>query len=134
MVDIARACAELGSDELLLDDFCYPRDGRMSRIKTDERTMTKQAALALLAGELQKALEDYDIKLSVSIDADIVLAGSEERTGIVVGELAPKFDRVYVAATEETLPQIAAAMEGIDTELVPMTSTAPGEGSYLITE
>ena len=60
--------------------------------------------------------------------------GSEERTGIVVSELAPKFDRVYVAATEETLPQIAAAMEGIDTELVPMTSTAPGEGSYLITE
>ncbi|MDD7538848.1 MAG: hypothetical protein PUJ93_07690, partial [Oscillospiraceae bacterium] len=83
---------------------------------------------------LQKALEDYDIKLSVSIDADIVLAGSEERTGIVVSELAPKFDRVYVAATEETLPQIAAAMEGIDTELVPMTSTAPGEGLYLITE
>ena len=134
VVDIARECAELGFDELLLDDFCYPRDGRMSRIKTDERTMTKQAALALLAGELQKALEDYDIKLSVSIDADIVLAGSEERTGIVVSELAPKFDRVYVAATEETLPQIAAAMEGIDTELVPMTSTAPVEGSYLITE
>ena len=63
-----------------------------------------------------------------------MLFRSGRTSGIVVSELAPKFDRVYVAVTEETLPQIAAAMEGIDTELVPMTSTAPVEGSYLITE
>lgn len=134
VVDLAKECAELGFDELLLDSFCYPRDGIMSRIKTDERTMTKQAALSLLADELQKALKEYSIKLSVMMDADIVLAGSEERTGIVVSELAPKFDRVYVAATEETLPQLTAAMAGIDTELVPMVSTALEKGSYLITK
>lgn len=133
VIDIAKECAELGFDELLFDDFCYPRDGRMSRIKTDERTMTQQAALALLADELQKELADYDIRLSVVIDPDIVLAGSEERTGITVRELAPKFDRVYVAATEETLPEIVAAMKGIDTELVPMSNTALGEDAYLIT-
>lgn len=132
VIDVAKECAELGFDELLFDDFCYPRDGRMSRIKTDERTMTQQAALLRLADELQKALKEYNIKLSVSIDADIVLAGSEERTGIVVSELAPKFDRVYVAATEETLPQIAAALKEIDTEFVPMVSAAGDVDSYLL--
>lgn len=134
VIEVAKECAELGFDELLLDDFCYPRDGRMSRIKTDERTMTQQAALSLLADELRKALKEYDIKLSVSIDADIVLAGSEERTGIVVSELAPKFDRVYVTATEETLLQIAAALEEVGAEFVPMVSAAGEEDSYLLTK
>lgn len=132
VTEIAKECAELGFDELLFDSFAYPRDGRMSRIKTDERTMTQQAALALLADELRDALKEYDIKLSVMIDADIVLAGSEERTGIVMSELAPKFDRVYVAATGETLPQLQEAMEGIDTEFIPMLAEPAEDGSYLI--
>lgn len=130
--DIAKECAELGFDELLFDDFAYPRDGRMSRIKTDERTLTQQAALALLADELRAAVKDSGTKLSVVIDEDIVLAGSEERTGIVMSELAPKFDRVYVKTTAEKLPEVQKAMEGIDTELVPILDVALPQGSYLI--
>jgi len=130
--DIAKECAELGFDELLFDDFAYPRDGRMSRIKTDERTMTQQAALALLADDIRMAVKESDVKLSVVIDEDIVLTGSEERTGIEMSELAPKFDRVYVKTTAEKLPEVQKAMEGIDTELVPIINAALPQGSYFI--
>lgn len=134
MTDVVTECAELGFDELLLDDYHYPRDGRMSRIKTDERTMTQQEALALLADDLCAALKaaDYKGRLSISVDADIVLAGSEERTGIVMSELAEKFDRVYVPVTAEQLEAVAEAMRAYDTEFVPIVSEAIESGSYLI--
>ncbi len=134
VTEIVTECASLGFDELLLDDFHYPRDGRMSRIKTDERTMTQQAALALLGDELRAALKGagYEGKLSVSVDADIVLAGSEERTGIVMSELAERFDRVYVPVTAEQLDAVAAAMSAYDAEFVPIVGEAVESGGYLI--
>ena len=105
----ADVCAQMGFDELLLDDFHYPREGRMSRIKTDERTMTQQEALALLADDIHTALEQagYKGKLSVSVDADIALAGSEEKSGIVMSELTEKFDRVYVKVTADQLESVS---------------------------
>lgn len=59
----------MGFDELLLDDFHYPREGRMSRIKTDERTMTQQEALALLADDIHTALEQAGYKGQASPSA-----------------------------------------------------------------
>ena len=134
VTDIAAECASLGFDELLLDDFHYPRDGRMSRIKTDERTMTQQEALTLLADDIRDALKkaDYTGRLSVSVDADIVLAGSEERSGIVMSELAEMFDRVYVSVTEDQLDAVTEAMKAYDVEFVPIVSEAAESGSYLI--
>lgn len=130
---VAAECAAMGFDELLLDEFHYPRDGRMSRIKTDERTVTQPEALAMLADDIRAALKEkkYEGKLSVVIDADIVLAGSEERTGIVMQELAPRFDRVYVAVDETNREAVAAAMAAYETEFVPILTAAGESGSWL---
>ena len=127
-------CAQMGFDELLLDDFHYPREGRMSRIKTDERTMTQQEALALLADDIHTALEQagYKGKLSVSVDADIALAGSEANSGIVMSELTEKFDRVYVKVTADQLESVTEAMKAYDVEFVPIVTEATDSGSYLI--
>ena len=124
----------MGFDELLLDDFHYPREGRMSRIKTDERTMTQQEALALLADDIHTALEQagYKGKLSVSVDADIALAGSEEKSGIVMSELTEKFDRVYVKVTADQLESVTEAMKAYDVEFVPIVTEATDSGSYLV--
>ena len=134
VTDIVTECAQMGFDELLLDDFHYPREGRMSRIKTDERTMTQQEALALLADDIHTALEQagYKGKLSVSVDADIALAGSEANSGIVMSELTEKFDRVYVKVTADQLESVTEAMKAYDVELVPIVTEATDSGSYLI--
>ena len=134
VTDIVTECAQMGFDELLLDDFHYPREGRMSRIKTDERTMTQQEALALLADDIHTALEQagYKGKLSVSVDADIALAGSEANSGIVMSELAEKFDRVYVTVTADQLESVTEAMKAYDVEFVPIVTEATDSGSYLI--
>ena len=134
VIDLALECARMGFDELLLDDFHYPREGRMSRIKTDERTMTQQEALALLADDIHTALEraGYKGKLSVSVDADIALAGSEEKSGIVMSELTEKFDRVYVKVTADQLESVTEAMKAYDVEFIPIVTEATDSGSYLI--
>ncbi len=132
--DIAVECADMGFDELLLDDFHYPRDGRMSRIKTDERTMSKQEALSLLADDIRAALKaaGYEGKLSVSVDADIVLAGSEERTGIVMSTLSEKFDRVYVSVKEGDLETVKAALDAENAVFVAIVSEKIEGGNYLL--
>ena len=134
VTDLVTECAQMGFDELLLDDFHYPREGRMSRIKTDERTMTQQEALMLLSDDLHAALEKagYKGKLSVCVDADIALAGSEEKSGIVMSELAETFDRVYVKVTAEQLESVTEAMKAYDVEFVPIVTEATDSGSYLI--
>ncbi len=134
VTEIVTECGKMGFDELLLDDFHYPREGRMSRIKTDERTMTQQEALALLADDIHTALEQagYKGKVSVSVDADIVLAGSETNSGIVMSELTEKFDRVYVKVTAEQLEAVTEAMKAYDVEFVPILAEAAESGSYLI--
>ena len=81
--------------------------------------MTQQEALMLLSDDLHAALEQagYKGKLSVSVDADIVLAGSEEKSGIVMSELAETFDRVYVKVTAEQIESVTEAMKTHDVEL-----------------
>ena len=134
VLEIATECAKMGFDELLLEDMYYPREGRLSRIKTDERTMTQQEALALLSGEVRDVLADanYEGKLSVRVDADIVLAGSEDKSGIVMREYVKDFDRVYVACTSEQLESVTEAMKAYDVEFVPILKEAAASGSYLI--
>ena len=134
VLEIATECAKMGFDELLLEDMHYPREGRLSRIKTDERTMTQQEALVLLSGEVRDVLADanYEGKLSVRVDADIVLAGSEDKSGIVMREYVKDFDRVYVACTSEQLESVMEAMKAYDVEFVPIWKEAAASGSYLI--
>lgn len=71
-------------------------------------------------------------KLSVSVDADIALAGSEEKSGIVMSELTEKFDRVYVKVTADQLESVTEAMKAYDVEFVPIVTEATDSGSYLI--
>ena len=129
---IARECAEMGFNELLFDEFGYPPRGRLSNVDESARTMTKQEALSLLAGELRESVKEQGVKLSVELDAQTVLTGSNEKTGQVLSSLAAEFDRIYVPTTAEQLPELRAAMEPYDAELVPILSGPAAEGSYLL--
>ena len=129
---IAQECAEMGFNELLFDEFGYPPRGRLSNIDESARTMTKQEALSLLADELRESVKEQKVKLSVVLDAQTVLAGSNEKTGQVLSSLAAEFDRIYVPTTAEQLPALTAAMEPYDAELVPVLSGPAAEGSYLL--
>jgi len=135
LCDIAAEVAGLGFDELLFDEFSYPPAGRLSNINTDARTMTMEEALSLLADNLREALGDSGVLLSLTMDADTVLAGSNEKSGQNLLMLAPRFDRIYVPTTEEQLPELRAAMAPFeDTELVPILKEPGAEEVYLLSD
>lgn len=132
LADIARECAELGFDELLFDSFGYPTGGRQNNIDVSQRTMTKSEAISLLAEELRRAVKDYDVKLSVALDEETVLAGGNDAAGIELSALAEWFDRVYVETTEEETANLAAALESYALELVPVLKETPAAGNRLL--
>lgn len=131
LVSIARECAALGFDELLFDSFAYPARGRLANIDESARTMTRQAALALLAQELREGVAEYDVRLSLQLDAATVLAGGNETNGQELAVLVPLFDRIYVETTAEELPALTAALEPYEAELVPILKEPSAAGSYL---
>ena len=132
LAGIARECAEMGFDELLFDSFGYPTEGRLSNIDESQRTESKREALALLAGALKESVKGYNVKLSVVLDAETVLAGENEAAGQYLPGLAESFDRIYVSAQTSQLPELNEAVKAYDVELVPILERADGESSYLI--
>lgn len=134
LASIAGEVAALGFDELLFDEFAYPTAGRLNNIRTDERDMTQQEALSLLAGSLREALSDTDAKLSLVMDEATVLAGGNATSGQDLASLARAFDRIYVPTTAEQLPALEAALEPYPAELVPILTEPPETGDYLISQ
>ncbi|MBQ9459689.1 MAG: hypothetical protein IJU66_07120 [Oscillospiraceae bacterium] len=134
LAKIAGELAALGFDELLFDDFGYPAVGRLNNIQTSGREMTQEAALALLADNLRDPLLGTSTKISVVMDEKTVLAGSDAKSGQVLAELAVRFDRIYVPTTEEKVPELLEALAPYTAELVPILSSAPAEGAYLISQ
>lgn len=134
LANIASEVASLGFDELLLDEFGYPSNGRLYNIKTDEREMTQEEALALLADNMREMLRDSGTKLSLVMDEKTVLAGSDAKTGQNLADLAVRFYRIYVPTTEEKVPELLAALAPYTAELVPILDAAPAEGVYLISQ
>ena len=129
---LAAEVAEMGFDELLLDEFGYPAAGRLSNIKTDERTMTQSAALCLLADEIKAAIGES--RLSVRVEEATFLAGSNEASGVNVAELAKHVDRIYVETTAERLSELRELAEEYGCELIPILADAAPDGAYFISK
>ena len=129
---LAAEVAEMGFDELLLDEFAYPTAGRLSNIKTDERTMTQSAALCLLADEMKAAIGES--KLSVCVNEETFLAGSNEVSGVNVAELAKHVDRIYVETSQEQLGTLRELAEKYGCELIPILKSASADGPYFIAQ
>ena len=122
----------MGFDELLFDEFGYPTSGRLNNIQTDDRTMTQEEALALLADNLRETLSESGAKLSLLMDEKTVLDGANTKSGQNLADLAIRFDRIYVQTTAERLPELKAALEPYTAELIPILKEAPAEGEYLL--
>ena len=132
VITLAKECAELGFEELILEECAYPTSGNLHKIDYSKNTMSKSEALALFLTELRAALEPYGTKLSILLTEELILAGSDEESGQDLAALVPLVDAVYAktgdpAAVRERLA--AAAGEGGAPVFVPLVE-APGEGDW----
>lgn len=138
VIDLAVECAQLGFDELLLEEMCYPVDGKLYKIDYSQNAMEKADALVLFLNELRSALEPYGVRISLLLEEDVIrgVAEDTEHTGLIAQQILPLVDAVYVstADTETARKEMETLLGGKDVPiLVPVVSEATAEnGWYLI--
>ena len=112
VISLAVECAEMGFDEILLEEMCYPSTGSLYKIDYSRNTMEKAEALELFLTELRQALEPYGTKVSLLLDERLLHPEENEEyirhSGQDLKVLLPLVDMVYMA-TEDT----AAAAESL---------------------
>ena len=134
IISLAVECAQLGFDELVLEELCYPTLGKLQKIDYSGNTMGKAEALALLLTQLREALEPYGTRLSLLLPEALLQSGGDAESGQDLAVLLPLVDAVYVETADPAGVQAlltAAAGEGSVPELVPMLAAA-GEGNWCV--
>lgn len=125
---IARAVelAELGFDEILLDNCGYPQDGsgEMGWIKRGEVYDLENLDLVIgeILARLRQALEPYEVVLSVRTNAVVVADPGAAKTGLTGAVLEEYADRVWMSEvdTDAPLAEILtlAGVSGVEERLV----------------
>jgi hypothetical protein len=129
LIALCRECADLGFNEILLDEFCYPATGDLTAIAPPAE-LDKTAVLADFAAALRQALPE-DVALSITLRGDMGEPGGDSGQ---TAEFLAGFDRIYVAGeVNDTIlrDQLPASFDTVG-GLVLMTQQKPQEGSYVI--
>ena len=135
VIDLALECAQMGFDELLLDELAYPGKGALERIDYSGNTMGKTEALALFLDDLRQALNGTGVKLSLLVTESLLQNGADETTGQDLAALLPLVDAVYVETADPAAAQALLAQytgEAKPPVLVPITAQA-AEGNWCLT-
>ena len=123
LCNLSRDAAELGFDEILLTDACYPSVGRLDRILYGD--LSKGENLAIFFSEVRKILEPYHVVLSVEVPKEILLnPDTPHLSGLSIDVIAPYVDRVYAKVDPSEVQACTDALAGV-LMFVPELSTLP---------
>ena len=133
IVDVCVELAELGFDEILLDNSAYPVQGHLEYIKRGENyDQSKfQETITAFYTQVETALAAYpDVKLSIRTEGEVLVSGQDAVSGQSAAALAEHADRIWVDLGEVSLTAAAEALggNGAEEKLVPILGTAGGAG------
>ena len=128
---IAKECAQLGFDELLLDQLRFPIEGNLSQ--TTVASIDRAAAIRTLVEKIREAT-GIEMAVSIILPASIGTDYSFEASGLPVGVLTECFDRIYVPAYDASNIWLNGALpaEFDRTTRLVLTSDYALDGSYVI--
>ena len=137
VIDLALECAQVGFDELMLEDVCYPARGKLYKIDYSKNAMDKTDALVQFLTQLRTELEPYGVRLSLLLTEAELNGTSEDgaATGFSAEKILPLVDAVYAetADAEATKNAIAAAVgEGAAPTLIPVVQDETAEGEWYL--
>ena len=132
VISLALECAQLGFDELVLEEMCYPTKGKLEKIDYSGNTLEKAEALELFLKELQEALAPYDVKISLLLGEDVLLSGDSEVSGENLTKLLPMVDAVYAATEDSAAAEAALARHGGDDApvFIPILDVPAQQGNW----
>lgn len=137
VIDLALECAQLGFDELLLEDMCYPAYGKIYKIDYSKNTMEKTDALVQFLTQLREELEPYGVRLSLLLTEAEINGTAEdgEATGFSAEKILPLVDAVYAATADAETTVVA--MEALLGEspaptLIPIVADETAVGGWYL--
>ena len=132
VIALALECAQMGFDELLLEEMCYPTKGKLEKIDYSGNTLSKSDALVLFLQELRAALSSYEIEISLLLPEEVLFNGGDEISGQDLSKLLPMVDAVYAAVEDPASVRSVLAMYGGDEvpDFVPMAEQPAAEGNW----
>lgn len=133
VISLAVECAQLGFDELVLEEMCYPTSGKLQKIDYSGNTRTKPEALGQFLTELRTALEPYGTKVALLLSEEAITSGGSEESGVDLAALLPKVDAVYAQVADAAAAQARLAeLCPENTPVLVALTAAPGAGDYCI--
>lgn len=131
---LAKECAQLGFDEILLDQLRYPIEGDLTQTTLASDT-DRAAMIAALAAKVREAVGS-DVAVSIILPASIGTDYSFAQSGLTPQVLTESFDRIYVPQGSSAYQWLSGVL-GDDydrsTRLVITAASATGE-SYMIAQ
>lgn len=137
VIDLALECAQLGFDELMLEDMLYPAYGKTYKIDYSKNTMEKADALVQFLTQLRTELEPYGVRISLLLTEEQLngTADDGDATGFAADKILPLVDAVYAATTDSAATEAAiAAAVGEQTApvLMPIVEDETAEGGWCL--
>ena len=105
LTGLARDCADMGFDEILLAGVSYPTGGELEKINYGEQPRGEN--LAQFVKAVRAALEGTGVRLSLELPAEVIRTGISDVTGQELRLLAPLVDRIYAETTAEEAAELA---------------------------
>jgi len=94
--DIAVELADMGFDEILLENCCFPTIGRPQLIAYGEyEAVSKTETISNFAQDLVQRLAGKNVLLSISLSSSTILEGTDEALGHDATSLYGIADRIY---------------------------------------
>lgn len=134
LIDLAKECAALGFDEILLTDVSYPTVGKLDKIAYGEQM--KDANIQAFLTELRAALAEYPVRISIELPAAVLTDGRDSVAGLLFSDIVPLVDLVYAVTTPEQVEVLTAAVAAARPEIqfVPELTQPQKQGNYLLLE
>ncbi len=131
LCDLAVECAQLGFDEILLDQFRYPIEGDLTYTNAAQGA-DRVAALTQLAQKIREAVPS--IAVSIILPGSIGSDTTFHNSGLSAQSLSEGFDRVYAPQSSYAYFWLAESLSADFDRAKRLVTTAyaPTEGSYLI--
>jgi len=134
LTGLARECAEMGFDEILLSHVSYPISGELDKINYGENP--KEENLADFVQAVRDALTGQNVRLSLELPAEVILTGGNEAAGQSLKVLAPLVDRIYTETTAADAAMLAELVKiaAPETDFAAIVADAEGIATdYLLT-
>lgn len=120
--------AALGFDELVLQGYTFPTEGKLTKIAYTEG-ITRTEALNEALKAFRTALDQagcQEVELSVELTAEQILSGHDEVAGVSLEGLSKTADAIYAETTLDQVPALEAAVQAAGTaRFVPILSELP---------